>query len=118
MLPKTLNRVQLRTVLGQKQREQLVLQQRESGLGRLTAMDRAIVQNDDQRSSGRVLMNQVFQESNEGFTVACWRHLVDELVGDPVVSTKDVLPLLLSWRRNAFLTTPFHPTSHQHRQGA
>ncbi len=76
-------------------------------------MDRAIVQDQDQGSFSAMLLHQVFQESDEGFTVAFLCDLADDFIADPVVGAKEMTPLGLTWGRNSFLATSLHPTSDQ-----
>ena len=79
-------------------------------------MDRTIVQNQDEWTFTGMLLYEMLEKSNEGFTVALVGYLVDHLIGDPVVSAKEMTPLLLSWCRDPLLATALHPTSHQDRQ--
>ena len=49
-------------------------------------------------------------------TIALFRDQVNDFIGGPVVSAKDMAPLLLPGCGDAFLTAPFHPAGNQNGQ--
>lgn len=114
VLPKALNWIELRTVLRQEHRKQPIFQNGECCLAGKAMVDGAIVQHQDQRAFARMLLYQMIQKGNEGFTVALVCYLIDNFVGDPVVGSKEMTPLLLTWGGNAFLAASLHPAGNQY----
>jgi len=116
--PETLNGVELRTVARQKDGQQVIFEYRKGSLAGQAMMDGTIVQDQDQWTISGMLLHQVLQKGDEGFTVAFLGDLVDNLIGDPVVGAKEMPPLWLTGGRNSFLATSLHPTGHQEGQPA
>jgi len=63
-----------------------------------------------------MLSDQVIQKGDEVITIALFRNLLNDLIGNPIVGAKDMPPWLLPWGRNPFLTASFHPAGHQNGQ--
>ena len=81
-------------------------------------MDGTIVHDQDPWTISRMVLNQMLQEGDEGFTITFVCHLVNHFIGNSVVGVKQMTPLLLTWRWNTFLVTTLHPTSDQDGQPA
>ena len=96
----------------------MIFQNNEGSLVGKAMMDRAIVQYQYQWSFASMLLREMVQESNEGFAVALFCYLINDFVCHPVVGTKEMTPLLLSWSGNSLLAASLHPASDQNWQPA
>lgn len=65
-----------------------------------------------------MLFNQVLQKDNEGFAVAFFGGLVDDIIGGLTPDMKEMTPLWLTRGRNSLPATVLHPTGPQERQSA
>ncbi len=64
------------------------------------------------------LLHQGVKKGDKGIAVLPGRWHGYHLIGHEVVSAEQVMPLLFSWRVNAFLRPPFHPTGTEDRMQA
>ena len=77
-----------------------------------------VVQYQHNRTLIRGLLYQRIEKGDKGITVSlgCWHG--NHFIGQEIVGTEQVMPLLFTWRVNTFLRPPFHPASAQHRMQA
>lgn len=113
MLPETLNRIQIRAVGGQEEGHQLLLTERESGLRGQTVMNGSVVQDPDHRALVGVLLQEVVEKGDEAIAGLLGDRQGDDLIGDVVVGTDEMLPLRLTRGGHALLLASFHPTAVQ-----
>lgn len=110
--PETLNRVEIRTVLGQPHDQEAVFVHTERRLNGLAAMVGGIIHYHHQMLT-RIDGQQVFDEGDKGVTVLARIDAVTDLSAVPVVAAKDMQMLRGSGCRDQFALSTFHPAAAQ-----
>ncbi len=115
MKPETLNRIEERTVLGQPNQENAVLQSSHRCLNGFALVIRGIVQHQHEALVGIDGEGKMFQESDESFAVFVAVLSPGDLSSAPVVSTKEMGVQRCTGRENALALPAFRPTAAQRR---
>jgi hypothetical protein len=113
MAPEAFNGIEVRAVRWQSKDHRAVFVVGQHRLGNLTMMIGSIVQDQDDGPTSRHRLHQILDEETKRERVLLLGWQVNDLIGAPVVSAKQVIPLLLAWRGNPFLLAAPHPAFNQ-----
>lgn len=109
MPPKTLNWIQVGAVRRQPNCHQAVFKKSQHRFRHLAVMIRSIVHDQNDRATFGNGLHQMLDKGTKGDGILLGAGHEDNLVGTPVVSANQMVPLRRSRSGNPLLTTAFHP---------
>ena len=115
MAPEALNGIEIRAIGWQELRQYPLIQDGKGSVCGSTMMVGGVVHNEYHRFIRGQLLNDKVEKGNKGIAVFRSGGQGDHLVGQEIVRTKEMVPLLLTRCGNAFLLATFHPAGTQNR---
>lgn len=113
--PVPFDRVQIGTVCGQKERDDLRFKDGKACLCGEAVMIGGVVQDQHDGTVIGDLLHQGIEEGDEGIAILLGRRHSNDFIGEEVVGAEQMMPLLLPRCIDALLGTLFHPTGTEDR---